>query len=50
MTAIISTTAAPVYVAIDISKLKHDVFFKHPDGKTKTFKVANNHSDFNKFL
>lgn len=49
MTAIISTISAPVFVAIDISKLKHDVLVKHPDGKTNTFQVANNYSDFDKF-
>jgi len=49
MTVTSSNTPPPVLVAIDISKLKHDVFVKHPDGKTNTFKVANNFSDFEKF-
>ena len=49
MTATSSTISVPVFVAIDVSKLKHGVLVKHPDGKTNTFQVANNHSDFDKF-
>ena len=48
MATSISTTSEHVLVAIDIAKLKHDIFVKLPDGKTKTFKIANNHVDFDK--
>ena len=44
-----STKSEYVLVAIDIAKLKHDVFVKLPDGKTKAFKIANNHIEFDKF-
>ena len=44
-----SSTPFCVYVAIDVAKLKHDVFIKLPDGKTKTLKISNNASDFDKF-
>ena len=49
MTTTISTISAPVFVAIYISKLKHDVLVKDSDGKTNSFKVAHNFSDFDKF-
>lgn len=49
MTITISNTQSPTLVAIDVAKLKHDVLVKHPDGKTKGFKVANNKIDFDKF-
>lgn len=42
----ISTTDPSVFVAIDVAKLKHDVLVKMPDGKSKSFRVANSHSDF----
>ena len=46
MAKIISTKDACIFVAIDIAKLKHDVLVKMADGKTKSFRVANSHSDF----
>ena len=36
----ISTTSEYVLIAIDIAKLKHDVFVKIASGKTKTLKIA----------
>ena len=49
MITVSSSTPFCVYVAIDVAKLKHEVFIKLPDGKTKTFKVSNHASDFDKF-
>jgi len=49
MITVSSSTPFCVYVAIDVAKLKHDVFIKLPDGKTKTLKISNNASDFDKF-
>jgi len=37
-----------VCIAIDVAKLKHDVLVKLPNGKTRSFKVANSSSDFDK--
>lgn len=49
MTVITSITERHLFVAIDVAKLKHDVLVKLPDGKYKSLKVANNHSDYEKF-
>lgn len=38
-----------ILVAIDIAKHKNDVLVKFADGKTKAFKVANQHGDFMEF-
>jgi len=48
MTKTTSNISDTVYVAIDVAKLKHDVLVKGPDGKCKTFRVANSHTDFEK--
>ena len=49
MTGIICNTTKTVLVAIDIAKSKHDVAVLLPDGKKRSFKVANTREDFEKF-
>lgn len=49
MTTSDTNSTAKILVAIDIAKYKNDVLVKLLNGKTKSFKVANNHEDFNKF-
>jgi len=48
MITVSSSTQSTVFVAIDVAKLKHDVFVKLPNGKNNSFKIANNKLDFDK--
>jgi transposase len=49
MTTSIDNTDAIFLVAIDISKTRHDVLVKHSNGQIKSFKVANQANDFDRF-
>ncbi len=44
------TTKAVLWVAIDISKLKHDVLIEYPNGTYKKLIIKNNLSEFNRLL
>lgn len=49
MTQSIVDTQAKVWVAIDISKERHDVLLELPDGRRKGFRISNHKADFDRF-
>jgi transposase len=49
MTQSIVDTQAKVWVAIDISKERHDVLLELPDGRRKGFRISNHKADFDLF-
>ena len=50
MTTNINNTKSTLWVAIDASKLKHDVLIEYPNGTHKKLVIQNNLSDFNRLL
>lgn len=50
MTIEISNTKTTLWVAIDVSKLKHDVLIEYPNGTHKKLIINNNLAEFNRLL
>ena len=49
MTQSIVDTQVKVWVAIDISKERHDVLLVLPNGQRKGFRISNHKADFDRF-
>ena len=49
MTQSIVDIQPKVWVAIDISKERHDVLLELPDGRRKGFRISNHKADFDRF-
>lgn len=50
MTLVINNTKPAIWVAIDVSKLKHDVLIEYPNGTHKKLIIKNELSEFNRLL
>lgn len=50
MAKILDTSKQILWIAIDVSKLKHDVLIEYPNGSQKKLIINNNLADFNRLL
>lgn len=50
MTQIINSTKQIIWIAIDVSKFKHDILIEYPNGSQKRLKITNSQSDYEHLL